>query len=323
MIAKITRAKDAAALARVLHGPGATRGHEYHDERGAVVAGGKVIAGTVPCLDPFSGKRWARAFEFARVVRPRVVRNVWHCSLWCAPADRRLTDLEWAVIGQVLAERLGYGEHPWVMVRNAADHVHVAVSRVSYVGDVWLGSYDYFAAGAAMRYIEATWGLTPVSAPKPGTEGAVRPREAELRKHRREQRVPPRTELAGTVRQARDRARGKGVARFEAELTQLGINWRKRVTEGDRIAGYSFQSSGLDQAGTPVWFPAHKLDRGLAWPHLSHELHGTQGNAEHQWDTPPQQTGRTAAPTAGCWERLPDSRSAPADTGGAKDGGQS
>lgn len=57
MIAKITRAKDAAALARVLHGPGVTRGHEYRDERGAVVAGGKVIAGTVPCLDPFSGGR--------------------------------------------------------------------------------------------------------------------------------------------------------------------------------------------------------------------------------------------------------------------------
>lgn len=65
-------------------------------------------------------------------------------------------------------------------------------------------------SGWAGLYIDATWGLTPASVPKPGTEGAVRPREAELRKHRREHREPPRTELAGTVRQARNRARGKG-----------------------------------------------------------------------------------------------------------------
>jgi len=41
VIAKTTRAKDAAALARVLHGPGVARGHEYRDERGAVVVGGR------------------------------------------------------------------------------------------------------------------------------------------------------------------------------------------------------------------------------------------------------------------------------------------
>ena len=142
---------DAGGLARYLHGPGTHTVHEYRNDRGALIVGGKVIAGTVPVRHEGDGAGWARQFTHAGKARPKVVRNVWHCSLRCAPTDRTLSDREWSGIGQHLADRMGYGQHPWVMVRHDTDHVHIAVSRVGFDGTVWKGSNDRHIAVATMR----------------------------------------------------------------------------------------------------------------------------------------------------------------------------
>jgi len=268
VIAKITRGADAGGLARYLHGPGTHTVHEYRNDRGALIAGGKVIAGTVPVRHEGDGAGWARQFTHAHKARPKVVRNVWHCSLRCAPTDRTLTDREWSGIGQHLADRMGYGAHPWVMVRHDSDHVHIAVSRVGFDGAVWKGSNDRHIAVATMREVETTWGLTPVPAQQQEHGLKTRLRPDELRKYTREHTVPVRTALAVTVHEARDLARGKGTDRFEAELDRLGVGWRKNVASTGRMNGYSFQS------GAPLWFPASKLDRALSWAQLSTELDG-------------------------------------------------
>jgi len=199
---------------------------------------------------------------------------VWHCSLRCAPDDRTLSDREWSGIGQVLADRMGYGEHPWVMVRHDTDHVHIAVSRVGFDGAVWKGSNDRHIAVATMREVETTWQLTPVPAQQQEHGVKTRLRPDEVRKYTRERTVPVRTALAVTVHEARDLARGKGTDRFEAELDRLGVGWRKNVASTGRMNGYSFQSSGTDATGAPLWFPASKLDRALSWAQLSAELDG-------------------------------------------------
>ncbi|QRE83807.1 hypothetical protein F1734_25855 (plasmid) [Rhodococcus ruber] len=37
-------------------------------------------------------------------------------------------------MAQTVAERMGFATHPWVAVRHDDDHIHLAVSRVDFVG---------------------------------------------------------------------------------------------------------------------------------------------------------------------------------------------
>ncbi len=51
-------------------------------------------AGTVPCLDPFSGKRWARAFEFSVTA---IFAGMHHCLRVPVSVDPRVPAVRWKV----------------------------------------------------------------------------------------------------------------------------------------------------------------------------------------------------------------------------------
>ncbi len=140
MIASITRGKDAGALGVYLHGPGRHNEHAYNPR-----VAGMVIAGSIPVTDPTKPGQWVANMRRAYRGRDDVSRPVWQCSLRTAPEDRRLSDAEWADAAQAFAERLDFDEHPWVAVRHADDHIHLALSRVAHDGRVWLGRHDYRA----------------------------------------------------------------------------------------------------------------------------------------------------------------------------------
>jgi len=154
VIASITRGKDAGALGVYLHGPGRHNEHAYNNR-----VHGMVIAGSVAVTDPTKPGQWVANMRRAYKGRDDVARPVWQCSLRTAPEDRRLSDTEWADAAQTFAERLGFAEHPWVAVRHADDHIHLAVSRVAHDGRVWQGQHDYRHAQTARRELEATYGL--------------------------------------------------------------------------------------------------------------------------------------------------------------------
>jgi len=275
VIAKISRGSDAGGLARYLHGPGRANEHAYRNEREVLVLGGKVIAGTVPGADKTTGKTWARDFTRARQLRPKVQKNVWHCSLRADPNDRRLSDAEWKQIGITVAQRMGFAEHPWVLIRHGADHVHLALSRVSHTGAVWKGSNDCFAVRPIMREVERRYELRQVPdmarTPTPQTNLS----QGEHCRAQRTQAVPGRAELAMAVRAARDVAAGQGRSGFEAELVRAGVSWRANVAPGTgRMNGYSFDTGSVDAAGKPVTFTASQLDRTLSWTKLAAVLEG-------------------------------------------------
>ena len=274
MIAKITRGSDAAGLARYLHGPGRSNEHVYVRD-GRTFSGGLVIGGTVPVVDDRDGSGWARAFKLAHAGRPRVQKNVWQCSLRTHADDRRLSDAEWGAVADQLAERLGFAEHPYVVVRHADDHVHVAVSRVSDDCKVWKGAHDFRAVRPVMRAAEQRYGLIEVpdyqQAPGPKT-GLT---QGEERRARRTAEVPIRADLAMNVRTAVDLSAGAGREGFEAQLDRAGILYRANVASTGRVNGYSFaHPKRLDGDGQPVWFSASKLDRGLSWSKLAPLLDG-------------------------------------------------
>jgi len=273
VIASITRGKDAGALGVYLHGPGRHNEHAYNPR-----VAGMVIAGSIPVTDPTKPEQWVANMRRAYRGRDDVGRPVWQCSLRTAPEDRRLSDAEWADAAQAFAERLGFAEHPWVAVRHADDHIHVALSRVAHDGRVWLGRHDYRTTQDARRALENELGLTQaplrrgVSSER--TE-VTQVQPGEFRMFTEQGRVVPRAVLAGQVLAAANTAAGRGREVFEAELVERGIDFALNQASTGTVSGYRFAAPAAahaDSQGEQVWFKASQLDKKLAWRVLSQVL---------------------------------------------------
>lgn len=171
MIAKITRGERAGDIAAYLHGPGKANEHEYtlgHVRR----SGGIVIGGNLGREGHTDGASWAADLREAAGNRPDISKPIWQVSLRTAPGDRRLTDQQWQDAATIMAERMGYEEHPWVMVRHGEDHVHIVVSRVSDTAQVWHARQDFRAAQSAATAMEKHFDL--IQAPRQKAPGRVR-----------------------------------------------------------------------------------------------------------------------------------------------------
>lgn len=171
MIAKITRGERAGDIAAYLHGPGKANEHEYtlgHVRR----FGGIVIGGNLGRAGHTDGASWAADLREAAGTRPDITKPIWQVSLRTAPGDRRLSDQQWQDAATIMAERMGYEEHPWVMVRHGEDHVHIVVSRVSDTAQVWHARQDFRAAQSAATALERHFDL--IQAPRQKAPGRVR-----------------------------------------------------------------------------------------------------------------------------------------------------
>jgi hypothetical protein len=163
VIAKITRGKRAGDIAAYLHGPGKANEHTY--TIGNVRrSGGLVIGGNLGRDGHTYGGTWAADLREAVSTRPEISKPIWQVSLRTAPRDRRLSNEQWRDAATIMAQRMGYEEHPWVMVRHGEDHVHIVVSRVSDTGQVWHARQDFRAAQSAATALEKHFNL--VQAPR-------------------------------------------------------------------------------------------------------------------------------------------------------------
>lgn len=158
MIAKITRGKNPGDIGAYLHGPGKANEHTY-TAAGQRVSGGVVVGSNIGAEGQTDPRWWAGELRKALNTRQEIKKPVWHASLRNTATDRTLTDDQWADIGQSFAEDMGYAENPWVMVRHGDDHVHIVVSRVSDVGEVWHARNDRRAAQTACTKLEKAYGL--------------------------------------------------------------------------------------------------------------------------------------------------------------------
>lgn len=163
MIAKITRGNNPGDIGAYLHGPGNANEHVY-EFGGSRRSGGIVIASNVGMEGHTDPAQWAGELRKALHTRKEIKNPVWHVSLRNTAQDRTLSDATWADVGQSFAEDMGFADHPWVMVRHGHDHVHLVVSRVSDVGEVWHARNDRRAAQSACTKLEREHGL--VEAPR-------------------------------------------------------------------------------------------------------------------------------------------------------------
>lgn len=171
MIAKITRGERSGDIAAYLHGPGKANEHQYTVDRRRH-SGGMVIGGNLGREGHTEGGTWAADLREAAGTRPEIRKPIWQVSLRTAPGDRRLTDEQWRDAATIMAERMGYEDHPWVVVRHGEDHVHIVVSRVSDTGQVWHARQDFRAAQSAATALEKHFDL--IQAPRQKVPGRLR-----------------------------------------------------------------------------------------------------------------------------------------------------
>lgn len=183
MIAKITRGERAGDIAAYLHGPGKANEHQ-HTVGNVRHSGGVVIGGNLGREGHTDGASWAADLREAAGTRPEIKKPIWQVSLRTAPGDRRLSDEQWRDAATIMAERMGYEEHPWVMVRHGEDHVHIVVSRVSDTGNVWHARQDFRAAQSAATALEKHFGL--IQAPRQKAPERARTSQRAVNERQRE-----------------------------------------------------------------------------------------------------------------------------------------
>lgn len=183
MIAKITRGERPGDIAAYLHGPGKANEHKYtvgHVRH----HGGIVVGGNLGREGHTDGGTWAADLREAAGTRPEIKKPIWQVSLRAAPGDRRLSDEQWRDAATIMAERMGYEEYPWVMVRHGEDHVHIVVSRVSDTAQVWHARQDFRSAQSAATAIEKHFSL--IQAPRQKTPGRVRSSQKKINEHQQQ-----------------------------------------------------------------------------------------------------------------------------------------
>lgn len=265
MIAKISRGSSIRGLANYLHGPGRANEHVY-----AGTPGGQVIGGNLGVEGARTGEVWAADMQTVMQARAEVERPVWHMSLRLPEGDPVLSDQQWAQIGQEMGEKMGWAEHPWVMVRHGEDHVHIAVSRVGFDGQLWHGRHDFREAQKARQPIEERLGLQQTRTERRNSRALS---EGEYSRGLRTGEVPPRETLQARVAAALSASEGLGREQFEQLLDQEQVLFKANVASTGRMSGYSFALPGnVNADGEQVWFKASQLARSFAWSKMSERL---------------------------------------------------
>lgn len=271
MIAKVSRARDPAAMCRYVFGPG--REEEHVDAR---VIGGNIAAG-----DEREVREGLRA---QAQLRPDLGRPSYHVALAAAPEDRRMGDAEWGQVSERFASEMGLDSCAWVAVRHddvqrdGREHVHLLAVAVTDEGQRWDDSLDRPRAIAACREIEADRGLMVADAPERRGYGDATTPQAARYAARRDQEVPDKQRARSALERAIDRSDGtwQGLT-SQAEQEGLGLVLRER---DGRVTGVGVTIDRADGAGERT-FKASALDRRLSAAGIGERLSERGGAIEH------------------------------------------
>jgi hypothetical protein len=285
VIGKVLRGTNARRLLYYLYGPG--KANEHTDPH--LVAGFADPAELEPERRP-SGARDLRrlagllAQPLAALAAPGYDKPVWHCSVRAAPEDRVLTDAEWAQVAGAIMHRTGLAPEGddlgvrWVVVRHAADHVHLVATLARQDGTrpkVW---NDFYRVREACKEAELWFGLRRTA---PGDRTAARraTRAETEQAGRRGWGEPPRATLRREVCAAAAAAATE--QEFFTHLHQSGVLVRLRhsVTNPGEVTGYAV---GLPQHtardGGVIWYGGGKLAPDLTLPKLRTRWASTAGH---------------------------------------------
>jgi len=271
----VLRGTNLARLLYYLYGPG--KANQHTDPH--LVAGFRDPGELEPHRYPHGSRDFRRltgllSQPLAALYRPGYEKPVWHCVARAAPADRMLSDSEWADAAAEIMHRTGLATPDdeagvrWVAVRHADDHIHIVATLARLDGTrprIW---NDFYRVREACRTIEERYGLCATA---PGDRTAAkRPTRAETEQAaRRGWGEPPRVALRRHVCAA---AAGAGTEReFFAALQAAGVLVRKRYStiHPGEVTGYAVGLPGhTARGGGVVWYGGGKLAPDLTLPKL-------------------------------------------------------
>jgi hypothetical protein len=225
-------------------------------------------------------------------------KPVYHLAISAAPADRTLSDDEWADIAAPYLHRIGLAKQGdseavrWVAVRHADNHIHVVATLVRQDGRRVFPHHDFYRARQASLAVERQYRLTSTSpvertADPETTRGERRKHldtvRARIEDGRSVPAAPDREVLRASVRVAL--AGSQGWEELAERLRGAGVMVRERYStlHPGQLTGYAValplggpETSSRDQL---IWFGGGKLAPDLSLPQLQARWHAGGGNA--------------------------------------------
>jgi hypothetical protein len=219
---------------------------------------GFVVGGN---MSGFSISELSREFGFAHAIRPDIEKPVWHNSLRLPKGDK-LTNAEWDKIAHAYMEKMGFSKlHPFVAIEHndeEGQHIHLIASRVSLIGEIFLGRNENLISTRIIAELEVEHGLTitkgldydennRIVSPKRKVAKVSR---GELEKAVRTGEVPVRLQLQNLVNEAR---KGKPtVVSFIERLELLGVSVHVNISKTGKLNGFSFSLEGIPFKGSDL-----------------------------------------------------------------------
>jgi len=189
----------------------------------------RIVGGTLAGNNAYA---LTRELEWAAALHPGVSEPVFHASLRLPEREAgRLSDRAWGEVGREYAERMGFGNAPYVVVCHGRDHAHIVASRVDLAGervDMWR---DRYRSQEILREIERDRRLE-------------HPRERDLGREPDSARDAERRDLRERVDRA-IRAGDGSREGFDRALEREGVraDWKESHRDG-QIVGVRFGRAG-------------------------------------------------------------------------------
>lgn len=213
----------------------------------------RIIGGNMSGETP---RELAREFGAVRQLRPDIEKPVHHASMTAAKGER-LSAEQWRQIAEKYAERMGFGNSPYVVIQHrdtGFDHVHVVASRIGLDGRVVNEWQNKPRSEQLMREVEREYGLEPVRASREVAMAA--PTRGEIEHFNRTGELSAKMRLQGHVEHAlRD---GPTATEFVGRLQSVGVEVIPNVQSTGRVSGISFRVDGEQMKGSD-------LGRGFSW----------------------------------------------------------
>jgi len=223
----------------------------------------RIVGGTVAGNNDYA---LTQELEWAAALNPAVSEPVFHASLRLPEREAgRLSDRDWGEIGQEYAQRMGFGNAPYVVVCHGRDHAHIVASRVDLDGrrvDMWK---DRERSQEILRSIERERWLE-------------HPQERDLQRQPDSARDAERRELRETIDRACQRGDGTQ-AGFDRALEREGVraDWKTSHRDGSIVGvrfvrdddeygrGYKGSQLGKDYGGRALQERIADRDRRHEW----------------------------------------------------------
>lgn len=231
---------------------------------------GKVVGGN---MDGHDQKSLAKEFGISRRIRSDVEKPVWHNSLRL-PAGEKLTEDQWAKIGDDYMKRMGFSdEHQRVYILHdepEGQHIHIIASRISLDNKLYLGKNENLKSTKVIQRLEKAYGLTITKGPE-YQDGKVvmpdtkRPTDGELGVHQRTGDQPPRYKLIELIDKAIE---GNPTAiQFVERLQAADVTVKPNMGK-EKLNGFSFEIDGVPFKGSQLGnqYKGQSLfDRGMTY----------------------------------------------------------